>query len=153
MIRILKTFPECVQTQGLTYDRFDQIIRVEGSFMLKYSRYWIEKNSLKTEWDIRASMSFVDGYEVTLHDSLFYYISIFNQSTYWKTHRSEILKIKDMSTEHLQNIIKMFQDDKKNSYAVLHSNGMAHLQSDEYFSYFVTTDVYKAIRLELRSRD
>jgi len=71
MKRVMKSASDCVQTVGLMYDKFDRIIYVKDSPLLKYSKKWIEVNCGKTEEEIRNSMTNVDGYDVTLHDLLF----------------------------------------------------------------------------------
>jgi hypothetical protein len=71
MKRVLMDFQECVQKQGLKYDRYDDLIYVKDSPLLKYSKLWIEKNNGLTEEEIRKSMTGVDGWEVTLHELLF----------------------------------------------------------------------------------
>ena len=71
MKRVMKSASDCIQTVGLMYDKFDRIIYVKDSLLLKYSKKWIEVNCGKTEEEIRNSMTNVDGYDVTLHDLLF----------------------------------------------------------------------------------
>ena len=67
----MKSASDCIQTVGLMYDKFDRVIYVKDSPLLKYSKKWIEVNCGKTEEEIRNSMTNVDGYDVTLHDLLF----------------------------------------------------------------------------------
>ena len=71
MKRVLKSFSECVQTVGLIYNRTYEFIQVKDSFLLKYSKGWIDANAGLTEEEIRSRMTNVDGYDVTLHDLLF----------------------------------------------------------------------------------
>jgi phosphosulfolactate synthase (CoM biosynthesis protein A) len=71
MKRVMKSASDCIQTVGLMYDKFDRIIYVKDSPLLKYSKKWIEINCGKTEEEIRNSMTNVDGYDVTIHDLLF----------------------------------------------------------------------------------
>jgi len=71
MKRVLKSFPDCVQTVGLVYNRVLDFIYVKDSPLLKYSKDWIEVNKGKTEEEIRASIKNVDGWEVTLSELLF----------------------------------------------------------------------------------
>ena len=71
MKRVLKNSSEAIQTQGLLYDRFDRVVYVKDSFLLKYSKDWIDSNAGLTEEEIRSRMTNVDGWEVTLSELLF----------------------------------------------------------------------------------
>ena len=81
MKRVLMDFAECVQKQGLKYDRYDDLIYVKDSPLLRYSKSWIDKNKGLSEEEIRQSMKTVDGYEVTLHELLFKEVNIYKNLT------------------------------------------------------------------------
>ena len=71
MRRVLKSFSECIQTVGLIYNRTYNFVQVKDSFLLKYSKGWIDANVGLTEEEIRSKMTNVDGWDVTIHDCLF----------------------------------------------------------------------------------
>ena len=100
-------FAECVQKQGLKYDRYDDLIYVKDSPLLRYSKSWIDKNKGLSEEEIRQSMKTVDGYEVTLHELLFKEVNIYKNLTV-KVSISDLPSVK--ATLGLFNL--MLQDER-----------------------------------------
>ena len=107
MKRVLMDFAECVQKQGLKYDRYDDLIYVKDSPLLRYSKSWIDKNKGLSEEEIRQSMKTVDGYEVTLHELLFKEVNIYKNLTV-KVSISDLPSVK--ATLGLFNL--MLQDER-----------------------------------------
>ena len=69
-MRTLKS-PEELTLPDWVYDEELETYSLLGSKLIIYSKFFIDKYAGKTEQEIRDSISYMNGYEITLVEELF----------------------------------------------------------------------------------
>ena len=71
-MRVLKSSDELTLPEWV-YDDELETYTLLGSKLIIYSKFFIDKYASKTEQQIRDSISYMNGYEITLVEELFKY--------------------------------------------------------------------------------
>ena len=69
-MRVLKSSDELTLPEW-AYDEELETYTLLGSKLIIYSKFFIDKYASKTEQEIRDSISYMNGYEITLVEELF----------------------------------------------------------------------------------
>ena len=69
-MRVLKSSDELTLPEWV-YDDELETYTLLGSKLIIYSKFFIDKYASKTEQEIRDSISYMNGYEITLVEELF----------------------------------------------------------------------------------
>ena len=69
-MRVLKSSDELTLPEWV-YDEELETYTLLGSKLIIYSKFFIDKYASKTEQQIRDSISYMNGYEITLVEELF----------------------------------------------------------------------------------
>ena len=151
LVRLLKPL-EQISRKHFYFDSDENVITSVESTFDKYSYDWLKRNEYKTEDEIRASMTHVDGWEITLSPHLF-------------TNYNQVVKSFDSMLN--TQFVKYMRDDKTFRVEVdgkfqyfdidifLHNSGMLRENYDtlpdtcyEYVEVGVST-----FDMEIRSKD